>query len=235
MSLHLKSATKQLKKRMLALSAQVEENVCRAVLAVERRDSQLAQDVFIKDQAIDTMEVQIEEECLKVLALFQPVATDLRFIVSMLKINQDLERIGDIAVNIAERAVVLATKHTDTSSAPFDPAAAMTRRLLKASIDALIEMDATAAERVCEEQAAIAARFHELRGGIHELLRADPSEMELRLNCLGVVRHLERIAELAREVAEYVIFLVRGAIVRHRHVRPRNVAIEIQPPTALHV
>src|SRR5271154_1827477 len=141
MALHMHREIEKLKTMLLSLGADVEENVYKAVRALDERDGSVAEQVINADGQVDRFEVYLEEECLKILALHQPVAIDLRFVIAVLKINNDLERIGDLAVNIAERAKFLATK--DPLDVPFDflSMAEKTRAMLKRALDALVNMD----------------------------------------------------------------------------------------------
>jgi phosphate transport system protein len=149
MSAHLQRALNDLKKRILNLSARVEEAVQKATEAFETSNAQMAQEVIDRDVSVDLAEVEIEEECLKILALHQPVAVDLRFIVTVLKINNDLERVGDLAVNIAERACFLATRTVPSVPFDFGYMATKVQKMLKDSMDALVEMDVKKAFEVC--------------------------------------------------------------------------------------
>ena len=125
MTTHFFREVDRLKRAVLELSALVEQSLASAVLALENRDAKLAREVINRDEEVDQREVDVEEECLKILALHQPVAVDLRFVVAVLKINSDLERIGDLAVNIAERAIFLAEQKQVLHSLPFAPMAAV--------------------------------------------------------------------------------------------------------------
>ena len=216
MSTHLRRELDRLKKQMLSLSALVEEDVRNAVLALERRDERLAQKVIDSDLEVDHAEVDLEEECLKILALHQPVAIDLRFIVAALKINNDLERIGDLAVNIAERAQYLATH--DRVDWPFDFAgmAERAQTMVKQSLDALVTMDANLARDVCAADDEVDAMNREVYLQVQEAIRRNPEQMAALVHLLSVSRHLERIADHATNIAEDVIYMTRGEIVRHR-------------------
>jgi len=149
MTMHMQREIEKLKKLVLSLGAEVEENVHKAVQALEARDKDLAGKIIAADAAVDKFEVYLEEECLKILALHQPVAIDLRFVIAVLKINNDLERIGDLAVNIAERAMYLSSQ--EPVDVPFDfvGMAAKTKLMLKRSLDALVNMDSREAQEVC--------------------------------------------------------------------------------------
>lgn len=216
MSGHLQREIDSLKKKLLALSAFVEENVQRAVTAIAERETAAADEVIDSDPDIDKMEIDVEEDCLKILALHQPVAIDLRFIVAVLKINNDLERIADLAVNIAERAVFLNTQ--ERVDIPFDYAGMATKakRMLAQSLDALINGNTELAHAVCTADDEVDAINREMYRQIKEGIRNHPEQVECLLHLLSVSRHLERIADHATNIAEDVIYMVDGEIVRHR-------------------
>jgi phosphate transport system protein len=215
MTLHFERELERLKKRILSLGAMVEERVRMAIRAMETRDRALAKKVIKADEEIDQMEVDVEEECLKILALYQPVAIDLRFIIAVIKINNDLERIGDLAVNIGERAAFLATqKRVDI---PFDFAgmAEKTQAMLKKSLDALVNMDAGLAWEVGAADDEVDAINRDMYLQVQEGIREDIDRMECLIHLHSASRHLERIADLATNIAEDVIYMVKGEIVRH--------------------
>jgi phosphate transport system protein len=167
------------------------------------------------DAAVDQTEVDIEEDCLKLLALYQPVAKDLRFIITVLKVNNDLERIGDLAVNIAERALFLCSQ--PPVQAPFDLAEMRTEALamLKKSLDALMRQDVALARQVRTSDDKVDDINREIYSKISAAIRANPDHVERLLSHLSVSRHLERIADHATNIAEDVLYLVEGEIVRH--------------------
>ena len=217
MSVHLVREITGLKKLVLALSAQVEENVRQAVRAVTMRDAALAQAVIDGDNSIDQQEVAIEEECLKILALHQPVAHDLRFLVAILKLNHTLERIGDLAVNIAKRAAYLATQPRLDVPVDFTLIAEKAQAMLHKSLDALINMDINIARQVSTADDEVDALNRETYNRVKALLRERPDDIETLIALLNVSRHLERIADHASSIAEDVIYLLEGKIVRHTH------------------
>jgi len=213
---HLQHALDKLKRSIFSLSGMVEESVRDAVRALDTRDSRLAQKVIDADLEIDHAEVDVEEEGLKILALHQPVAIDLRFIVAVLKINNDLERIGDLAVNIAERAQFLATH--EKVDIPFDFAgmAEKAQAMVKQSLDALVNLDAGSALAVCAADDEVDAMNRQMYLQVGEGMREHPDQVESLTHLLSVSRHLERIADHATNIAEDVIYMVRGEIVRHQ-------------------
>ena len=217
MSRHLQREIDKLSKMLFGLSAQVEESVRTAVRSVERRDAALAAEVIQKDRTVDQIEVEVEEECLKILALHQPVAIDLRLVIAILKINNDLERIGDLAVNIAERAEFLA-EH-EKVDIPFD-FAGMTEKaqaMLKKSLDALVRMDAKLAREVCASDDEVDDINRQMYDKVKNGIRQNPADMDSLIHLLGVSRHLERIADHATNIAEDVLYMLEGEITRHGH------------------
>jgi phosphate transport system protein len=215
MTVHLERELDRLKKKILALGAIVEERVRMAIKAVETRDRELAKKVIEADDEIDQIEVDVEEGCLKILALYQPVAIDLRFIVAVIKINNDLERIGDIAVNIAERAAFLATQ--SKVDIPFDFAgmAEKTQSMLKKSLDSLVNMDADLAWEVGAADDEVDAINRDMYLQVQDGIRKNIDRMECLIHLLQTSRHLERIADHATNIAEDVIYMINGEIVRH--------------------
>jgi phosphate transport system protein len=206
-----------LKKMILALGARVEENVYKAVRALEERNRGLAEEVIAADAEVDQEEVDVEEECLKVLALYQPVASDLRMIVSLLKINSDLERVGDLAVNIAERALFLSTQNRPNIPLDFTKMVEKTRGMLRMSLDALVNRDAGIAHEVMGADDEVDEINREMYVLIQAAIRKDPDRLESLIHLLSCSRHLERIADHATNIAEDVIYMIEGEIVRHLH------------------
>lgn len=216
MSVFLQREIDGLKEMISSLGAHVEENVGRAVRAVHERDGELAQAVIDSDPEIDLMEVDIEEECLKALALHQPVAHDLRFIIAVLKVNSDLERIGDLAAGIAKQGRYLAG--SGSCDVPYDLVgmAVKVRRMLRDSLDALMEKDATIAHRVCAADDEVDAMDRLMYEEVRAAIRETPEKTEGLIRLQRVSQNLERIADHATNIAEDVIYLVEGEIIRHK-------------------
>jgi phosphate transport system protein len=215
MSVHLQREINHLKKRLLSLCALVEDQVHLAVRALLERDEESAAAVERRDAEIDQIEVEVEEECLKTLALHQPVAIDLRLVVAALKINNDLERIGDLAVNIARKAAAFARE--PPIDIPFDIAGMWqkTQAMLRDSLDALVNVDAKLAQQVCLRDDEIDRLKHEFRLRTEELIARNPERTSALLRLAAVTRNLERIADCATNIAEDVIYMVEGRIARH--------------------
>ncbi len=216
MKTHLHREVEQLKVRVLELGTRVEESLECACRAIHERDVSLAESVTDGDEAIDRMEVDVEEDCLQILALYQPVARDLRFIVAVLKLNNDLERIGDLAVNIAKRGQRLS--ELPPLPMPFDFVAMSTkvRSMLKRSLDAIVNLDSDLARSVCAADEEIDDMHRAVYTEVSRRLREDVDRVDVLIPMLTIARHLERVADHATNIAEDVIYMVEGEISRHR-------------------
>ncbi len=228
---HLHKELDKLKQRILALGAVVEDSMRKAVQSLEDRNAGPAEEVIDTDFEVDRAEVQTEEECLKILALHQPVAIDLRFIVAVLKINNDLERIGDLAVNIAERALYLAENDGTVIPFDFEGMARKAQQMLKDSLDALVNMDADLARRVGAADDEVDALNREMYIQVRRSIRESPEHLESLIHLLSASRHVERIADHATNIAEDVIYMVEGDIVRHHAEDYRGSGTDSSPPT----
>jgi phosphate transport system protein len=205
----------KIKKKILSLGALVEERVRMTSAAVDNRDAVIAQKIVDTDWEIDDMEVEVEEECLKILALHQPVAVDLRFIVTAIKINNDLERIGDQAVNIAERVLIIAKRPEMDFVFDYVPMAEKAETMLKMSLDAMVNMDVDIAFKVISMDDEVDAIKTLAYDRIKEAIKGNPARVGYLINLLLISRHLERLADHATNIAEEVIYLIEGEIVRH--------------------
>jgi phosphate transport system protein len=205
----------QIKQRILTLGAQVENRVQRAIQAVGEVDVEIAQEIIHLDYEIDEMEVEIEEECLKVLALHQPVAIDLRFIIAVIKINQELERIGDQAVNIAQRVEIVGKRPRPAFTFDYSVMGEKALRMLKLSLDALVQLDADLAYKVITLDDDVDRIKNEAYDRIKQAIQDMPERVGYFINLLLISRHLERLADHATNIAEEVIYLVEGEIFRH--------------------
>lgn len=206
----------KLKKMILALSAVVEESVQKGVQSVIERRPQLAEQVIDTDSRIDQMEVDVEEECLKILALHQPVANDLRYVIAVLKINNDLERVGDIAAHIAERALSL-SKH-ERIEIPFDLTgmAEKSQEMLRGSLDALVNLDPNLARGIMASDDEVDEMNREAFNRVEAAIIKRPDLVDPLMQVLSLSRYLERIADYATNIAEDILYLTSGEIVRHR-------------------
>jgi phosphate transport system protein len=215
-SKHLERDLENLQRDVLAMGASVEEIIYKAIRALQERDAKLAASVVDSDGSIDELENRIDEECLKILALHQPVATDLRRVAAVLMINTDLERMADLAVDIAERAVVLAAPPKVPIPGELQRMADMTTVMVRDCLNAFVHLDARLARQVVrlddEVDGLNSAIIRELVG----VMQRSPDHVEAGLSLFSAVRHLERIADHATNIAEDVVYLVEGEIVRHR-------------------
>ncbi|MFL5329229.1 MAG: phosphate signaling complex protein PhoU [Gemmataceae bacterium] len=218
MSKHLERDLEQLQHDILDMGTAVEEAVTRAVRAVLDRDADLAREVIDGDTPIDLQENQVEEDCLKILALHQPVAGDLRRITAVLLINTDLERMADLAVEMAERAVELAVPPLIPVPENLPAMSDMATSMLKQSLDAFVHLDPKQARRVIRLDDEVDNYNVEIIDDLIALMKKSPEYVAPGLSLFSVVRHLERIADHATNIAEDVVYLVEGEIVRHRPV-----------------
>jgi phosphate transport system protein len=213
----------KLKQRLLALSAEVESDVRTAVRAVEDRNIQLARQVVDREERTNAMEVDVEDDCLKILALHQPVAADLRYVIAVLKINQDLERIGDLAVHIAERGLFLCGQPSVSIPFRLGEMADKTQAMLKKVLDAFVNLNDAVAREVCTADSEIDAINRDIFQQVKKAVAQNPAQFESFLQIMHIARHLERIADHATNIAEDLIYLIEGRIVRHtREVSDTN-------------
>jgi phosphate transport system protein len=217
MTVHFMRDMESLKKELLVVGSMVENAVNKSIGALVNRRPELAQEVVDSDDFIDDKELEVEEQCLKTLALHQPVAADLRFVIAVLKVNSDLERMGDYAVHIAERAEYLSSG--PVLNIPTDYFNEMVKRvqtMVRKVLDALITRDSNEAREVVEiddEVDELHWRFFDI---LMNLAREDPSSVERAFHTLSASRHLERIGDLATNIAEDIVFMVEGEVIRHK-------------------
>lgn len=216
MSLHLQRDLDNLKKEILVIGGLVEEAINNSIRALRNRDAKLAKAVIDKEYLIDEKEVEVEEECLKMLALHQPVAVDLRFIVVVLKVNNDLERMGDIATNIAERAIVLSELDPLPELLDFiEDLPGMVQKMVRDTLDALVKMDVALARKVLEADDAVDDLNRRMYRKVNEVILKDSTVAERAINLLSTSRYLERIGDSSTNIAEDVLFMVEGKVIRH--------------------
>ena len=221
MSKHWQTDLDYLHNEMLSMSARVEELSTGAVRSFRNRDHKLACEVIAADQEIDRREVRIEEECLKMLALHQPVAVDLRRVASVMKVNNDLERIADLAVNIAERTQSLCEYPEFPIPDKLDLMAELSMKMLRGSLDAFVNLDPEAARDIGATDDEVDLLNVEIIDELVRLMQERPENVSPGLHCFSAARQVERIADHATNIAEDVVYLVLGEIVRHQHA-PQN-------------
>ncbi len=215
MTKHLENELEHLKKRLLELGAMAEDRLHKAVIAIRDLDQSLAQEIIDTDYQLDELEVEIEEECLKAIALYQPVAIDLRFLGVTIKINNDLERIGDEAVNMAHRVRILAEKETPEQYYDYFPMGKKVKHMLRKSLNAFVEKDVPSAKEVLYADDEIDMLRDDIYDELKKLGDASTISTAFLLNYFLISRHLERVADHATNIAEEVIYMVEGEIVRH--------------------
>lgn len=218
MAIHFQKELVKIKKSLLTLGALVEERVRMATESIEKKDADLAGQVIQSDHDIDEMEVEIEEECLKVLALHQPVAVDLRFLIAVIKINNELESIGDQAVNIAERVEVIAKRSKHDFTFDYTEMSEKSQNMLKQSLDAFVNLDLDLAFKVLLLDDEVDEIKNIAYDRIKKAMADHPETLGYLINLLLVSRHLERLADHATNIAEEVIYLIEGEIVRHSKI-----------------
>jgi phosphate transport system protein len=215
MSKHLERDLDNLQRDLLAMAASVEESIHMAIRALRDRDVTTAQKVIAGDNLIDQEENAIEEECLKILALHQPVAVDLRRIAAVLKINNELERMADLAEDISERALSLAMPPFVPIPENLQLMTDLTTSMVRQSLDSFINLDARLARRVGRLDDEVDRYNVEIIQVLIQTMKSSPELVEPGLSLFSAVRHLERIADHATNIAEDVVYLVEGEIVRH--------------------
>lgn len=216
MSGHLQRDLDCLKKQVLHMGQVVEHAIDQSISSLENRDAELAEKVRKGDDEIDRLEVKLEEECLKVLALHQPVATDLRFVVAVMKVNNDLERMGDLANSIASRARYLSTHELIEAPLDFGRMLIAVREMVHMSLQSLIHMDLEVARKVLERDDEVDEVNASMFYAVEDIVGQQPGTLRRAIHLLSASRSLERIADLATNIAEDVIFLVSGDVVRHQ-------------------
>jgi phosphate transport system protein len=216
MTSHLQREIERLKRKVLALSAVVEDSLREAFVALEQRDGLLARRVIEGDVEIDEIEVDIEEDCLKILALHQPVAGDLRFIVAVIKLNHRLERLGDLAASIAKRAAALVERPFVPTPPLLFEMAEKSGAMIERALDALVKGDTTLAKLVLAADDEVDDIYVVVTEELKDAIRTRPESLDALVEVFAVARYLERIADHATNIAEDVIYMNEGEIARHK-------------------
>jgi phosphate transport system protein len=218
---HFVEELEQLKTKLLEMSSLVEAAIQRSISAVIHKDRSAADEVFRNEARINAIEIDVDEFCVNLLALQQPMAADLRLIVAALKINTDLERMGDLAVNIAQRARSLMEEPVIKPMIDIPHIAGLVQSMVRKALDAFVTRDPELARSVLASDDAVdnmrTACYHELVS----FMEKDPQNIKPGLDLLAVTRNLERIADHSTNIAEDVLFLVKGVDVRH-HAEARH-------------
>jgi len=225
MERHFERELEELNKQLLLMGGRAETIVLKSVEALRRLDRELANEVFDDDKIIDRMELDIDERCLRLLALQQPMAKDLRFITAALKINNDLERVGDHGVNIAGSVMRLAGKPLLKPLIDIPRMAELASDMLHESLDAFVNRDAEKARRICIRDDAVDQLNDQIFRELVSYMVEDPKTITRAMELILVARNLERVADLATNVAEEVVFIAEARVIKHH-------AEETAEPTA---
>jgi phosphate transport system protein len=215
MQRHFHEELEALKQTLLAMGALVEDQIRRVMRALVERDDALAREVIERDRRVNTYDVEVDEQCVELLALHQPAAGDLRFITTAMKIVTDLERIGDQAVNIAQRAIELGREPQLKPYIDLPRMAEYAQRMVKESLDAFVSRDTALARHVCAADAEVDAIKEQIFRELLTFMMQDPHTIPRAIRLIFISRFLERVADHATNIAEMVIYLVEGKMVRH--------------------
>ncbi|MBI3010338.1 MAG: phosphate signaling complex protein PhoU [Candidatus Omnitrophica bacterium] len=228
MQRHLDLERQKLKDELMRMAGLAEEAIGLAVKSLVSRDAELARKVILSDDAINLLEIEIDDQCLRMMALYQPEAGDLRFLAMAFKINSDLERMGDLAVNIAERTLELLKEPLLKPLIDIPRMAATAQQMVKDSLDAFIRQDASGARLVCQRDDEVDRYEEQIFRELLTYMMEDPKSITRAVNLILVSRHLERIADHATNIAEDVIYLVEGKTIKH-HLEERSNLIRQSP------
>jgi phosphate transport system protein len=228
MSIHFVREMEHLHRDMLAMCSTVEELIREAENGLQQGRTEVGRELSGRDQEVDASDIRIEEECLKILALYHPVANDLRRVAVVMKITAELERVADLAVSIAERAAGIAEHGSFPMPARLNDMTREALSMLHDSIDAFVGQNATAARRVCLRDEMVDELNKQLIDEVVRVMKEQPALVDPGLHLFSVIRHVERVADHATNIAEDVVYLVEGAIIRHPRLHTRTARV----PTA---
>ena len=214
-STHYEQQLRELKEKLLLMSHKAEQMISDSIRSLVDRRPALAQEVIQRDDSVDKLEIEVDNLCFQILALEQPVARDLRFIATALKIVKDIERIGDIAVNIAERATELIQEPELKRLVDLPIMAEAAQRILKESLDAFVNSDADLAEKVISNDKIVDDLYEQILRELLTYMLEDPRTISRAIKLIFIAKHLERVGDHSANIAEMVVFLVRGQDIRH--------------------
>jgi phosphate transport system protein len=215
MQRHFHEELEALKQTLLAMGGLVEDQIRRVMKALLERDDVMAQEVVERDRQVNTYDVEVDEQCVSLLALYQPAAGDLRFITTAMKIVTDLERIGDQAVNIAQRVLELNREPQLKPYIDLPRMAAKAQRMVKESLDAFVARDTALARQVCGEDSEVDLLKEQIFRELLTFMMEDPRTIPRAIRLILISRFMERVADHATNIAEMVVYLVEGKMVRH--------------------
>lgn len=217
MTIHLTRDLETLHRDLLSMSAMVEDMIHQAVDGLQKPSLELARALAERDNEIDRWDVRIEDECLKILALHQPVANDLRRIASVLKITGELERVADLGVHIADRACGMLTRPGVTIPLKLKEMADFAVDMLHRAIDSYVDLDSERARRVCNDDDHVDELNRQIIAELVQRMQSQPDLVEALMHVFSASRHVERVADHATNIAEDVVYMVEGEIIRHRN------------------
>ncbi|MDP3980736.1 MAG: phosphate signaling complex protein PhoU [Chlamydiota bacterium] len=219
---HFDDELNQLKKKLLQMSSLVEESISLSMKALVDRDSTLAENVIQSDDAINMLEIDVDEFAIKMIALRQPEARDLRFITAILKINTDLERMGDHAVNIAERTLILLKEPLLKPLIDIPKMAELAQNMVRDCLNAFVNKDVVLAQSVCERDNNVDQLNEQLFRELLTYMMQDARNIERALNLMFVAKNIERIADLSTNISEDVIYMTEGRVIKHHFKEKEN-------------
>lgn len=217
MTKHLQRDLERLRRDLIEQFGAVEQMIQSAVRSLVERRTDLADEVIESDSEIDAKDILIEEECLKLIALHQPVATDMRWLITVVKVNAELERMADLACNIAERAKAIDLYPLFPVPEEVTEMVQITTEMVRLSLDSFIERDSDKARQAIQRDDLVDTLNRVVIDQLLQMMKDQPDEIDPAVHCFSASRHLERIGDLAENIAEDVIYLVSGDIVRHKH------------------
>jgi phosphate transport system protein len=217
--IRLTEETNKLKKMLFEMATSVEEMIAKSVKALEENNMILAEDVIKSDQKVNEMEIEIDNQCIRILALLHPEAEDLRAVTMIMKINNDLERIGDHAVNIAEKAIYLADKPPVKPLIDIPKMAEKAIEMLQESLDSFVNKDAELAVQVCKKDDEVDALEPQIVRELVTYMISDPQTIDRSLALILIARALERVADLATNIAEDTYYIASGKFLKHHHTK----------------
>ena len=214
---------KKLREDILYMGGLVEDQIQKAVNSLVERDSPLAETIIERDHEVNRLDVEIDDVCIRLLALHQPAARDLRFITTALKITTDLERIGDMAVNICERALELNTEPQLKPYIDIPRMAQTSERMIRESLDAFVREDTDLALKVCKDDQEVDDLNSQIFRETISFMIEDPHTINRAMKISSISKYLERIADHATNIAEMVVFMVKGKSIRHMKDIPQSI------------
>ena len=220
--IRLTEETSKLKKMLFEMASSVEEMIAKSIKALEENNMILAEDVIKSDEKVNEMEIEIDNQCIRILALLHPEAEDLRTVTMIMKINNDLERIGDHAVNIAQMALYLADKPPVKPLIDIPKMAEKAIEMLQESLDAFVNKDAELAVEVCKKDDEVDALEPQIVRELVTYMISDPQTIDRALTLILIARGLERVADLATNIAEDAYYMASGKILKHHHTKTEN-------------